>query len=147
PPFADEQTYLEAVGGLPVPTGEQIRDFVQWVAGAKSWYKHLPVRPPGAPMHFYLDLNAGRDRLRRWGHEVIYRDRTERTQQIHYSWMTTQEYRRRFGYLAFSCATSTGIWTDEMLEDGVATLDPNVLAPLVEGEPGALRLVPEEVLK
>ncbi len=147
PPFADEQTYLHYVAQRPMPTDEQITDFVKFVAGAKSWYKHLPVRPPGAPMHFYLDPNAGRDRLRRWGHEVIYRDRTEQTRKIHYSWMTTKDYRRRFGYLAYSCAMTTGIWVDEMLEDGVATLDPNVLAPLVEGEAGQLRLVPEAILE
>ena len=147
PPFADQRDYLEEVGALPVPTSEQIKDFVTFVSEAKSWYKHLPARPPGAPMYFYLDPNAGRDRLRRWGHEVIYRDRTEHTQQIHYSWTTTQEYRRRFGYLAYCCRNSTGIWTDEMLEDGVAALDPNVSEPLIEGEPGRLLLVPEVVLE
>lgn len=146
PPFADEQTYLETASRLPVPGDEQIRDFVQYVAGAKSWYKHLPARPPGSPMHFYLDPNAGRDRLRRWGHEVIYRDRTEHTEKFHYTWMTTEEYRRRFGYLAFCCPDVTRVFTTEMIEDGIATLDPNVLAPLVEGEHGRLALVPEVVL-
>jgi hypothetical protein len=147
PPFADERDYLEDIGSLPIPTSLQIRDFVSFVSAAKSWYKHLLSRPPGAPMHFYLDPNAGRDRLRRWGHEVIYRDRTEDTKAIHYSWMTTEEYRRRFGYLAYCCAMSTGIWTDEMLQDGVAALDPNVSEPLIEGEPGRLLLVPEAVLE
>lgn len=71
PPYANEQTYLRSVSSLPLPTGEQIADFVGFVSGAKSW--HLPPRPPGAPIYFYLDENAGRDRLRRWGHEVIYR--------------------------------------------------------------------------
>jgi hypothetical protein len=60
--------------------------------------------------------------------------------------MTTQEYRRRFGYLAYCCPRSTGIWTDEMLADGIATLDPNVTDPLVEGDPGQLVRVPEVVL-
>ena len=147
PPFADQRDYLEGVGWLPIPTPEQIRDFVSFVANAKSWYKHLPGRPPGAPMHFYLDLNAGRDRLRRWGHQVIYRDRTENTEKLHYSWMTTKEYRERFGYLAFCCAMSTGIWTQEMLKDGVAALDPNVSEPLIEGEPARLVQVPEVVLE
>jgi len=147
PPFADEGDYLDGVGDLPRPTSEQIEDFVTFVSGAKSWYKHLPARPPGAPMHFYLDVNAGRDRLRRWGHEVIYRDRTEHTEKIHYSWMATEQYRRRFGYLAYCCPMSTGIWTDEMLQDGVAALDPNVSEPLIEGEPGRLSMVPEAVLE
>jgi hypothetical protein len=147
PAFAEQEDYLKSVSGLPIPTTAQIDDFVTYAAGAKSWYKHLPCRPPGAPMHFYLDPNAGRDRLRRWDHQVIYRDRTENTEKFHYSWMTTEEYRRRFGYLAYCCAMSTGIWTDEVLQDGVATLDPNVSEPLIEGEPGRLLLVPEAVLE
>lgn len=147
PSFADELAYLQTVAQLPIPTAEQITDFVTFVAIAKSWYKHLPARPPGAPIYFYLDPNAGRDRLRRWGHQVIYRDRTGHTKKIHYSWMTTAEYRRRFGYLAFCCTNGTGIWTDEALEDGVATLDPNVSEPLVEGESGRLSLAPEVVLE
>jgi hypothetical protein len=77
---------------------------------------------------------------------VIYRDRTEHTDQLHYTWMTTVDYRRRFGYLAFCSPDATSIWTDEWLTDGVATLDPNVLAPLIEGEEGRLALVPETVL-
>src|SRR5208337_2321892 len=69
------------------------------------------------------------------------------TERLHYSWMITEEYRRRFGYLAFCCAMSTGIWTEEMLNDGVAALDPNVSEPLIEGEPGRLALAPEAVLE
>jgi hypothetical protein len=147
PSFADEKSYLRTVAGLPTPTAEQMNDFVTYVAGAKSWYKHLPVHPPGSPMHFYLDPNAGRDRLRRWGHQVISRDRTEQTQKIHYSWMTTVEYRRRFGYLAFCCPDVTSVFMTEMLDDGNATLDPNVSSPFVEMTPGRLVLVPEAVLE
>jgi hypothetical protein len=146
PAFAEEQGYLTSVAQLPTPTREQTTDFVQYVAGAKSWYKHIPARPPGTPMFFYLDPNAGRDRLRRWGHEVIYRDRTEHTEQFHYSWITTQEYRQRFGYLAFCCPNVTSLFMTEMLDDGIATLDPNVSAPLIEGAAGRLSLVPEVVL-
>jgi len=63
--------------------------------------------------------------------------------------MTTEECRRRFGYLAYCCRNSTGICTDEMLQDGVAALDGNVSEPLIEGEPGRLLLllVPEVVLE
>jgi len=146
PPFAAEPDYLRAVSGLPIPTKDQIENFVTYAAGAKSWYKHLPARPPGSPMHFYLDPHAGRDRLRRWGHRVIYRDRTEHTEQFHYTWMTTAEYRRRFGYLAFCCPDVTRLFTGVMLDDGMATLDPNVMAPLIEIDVGTLVLVPKAVL-
>ncbi len=146
PRCMDEAVYIHKVAQLPPPTEEQIVDFVAFVAGAKSWYKHLPACPPGAPMHFYLDPNAGRDRLRRWGHQVMYRDRTEYTEQFHYSWMTTEEYRRRFGYLAFCCSEVTRLFMTEMLENGSWKLDPNVMSPFIEGEPGTLSLVPETVL-
>jgi hypothetical protein len=146
PPAMDEADYIRAVAQLPIPTDEQIIDFVSFVAGAKSWYKHLPCRPPGAPMAFYLDPNAGCDRFRRWGHQAIFRDRTHATEQLHHTWMTTHEYRTRFGYLAFCCELGTGIFMDETLADGMATLDPNVFAPLIEGKPGTLSSVPKRVV-
>jgi hypothetical protein len=146
PPHLDEAAYRQRVVDLPLPTAAQIDDFVAFVSEAKSWYKHLPARPPGSPMFFYLDPHAGQDRLRRWGHRVLYRDRTDSTQKLHYTWMTTADYRRRFGHLAFCCLHATSIWTDEMLGDGAATLDPNFSEPLVEGEPGHLMLPPETVL-
>jgi hypothetical protein len=147
PPHLDEQRYIQQVRGLPTPTLDQIADFVGFVSEAKSWYKHLPACPPGSPIYFYLDPHAGQDRLRRWGHRVIYRDRTATTDSIHYTWMTTADYRSRFGYLAFCSPHVTTIWTDEQLADGVATLDSNVSEPLVEGDSGRLVQVPETVLE
>lgn len=54
-----QPSYLDIIGQLPIPTAEQTRNFAEYVAGAHSWYKHLPVYPP-APFVFYLDPNAGR---------------------------------------------------------------------------------------
>jgi hypothetical protein len=147
PRYSNEGTYLTSIASLTPHTEAQIKDFVSFAADAKSWYKHIPARPPGEPMHFYLDPNAGRDRLRRWGHRVAYYDRTEGTRKLHYSWLTTSEYRRRFGYLAFSCPVGTVIWMDETTEAEIWTRDPNFSAPLIEGSSGALALVPAAVLQ
>jgi hypothetical protein len=67
-------------------------------------------------------------------------------EQFHYTWMTTAEYRRRFGYLGFCCPDVTSLFMRVTLDDGIATLDPNVMAPLVELHPGMLGLVPRAVL-
>jgi len=146
PPFAEEGGYLASVRLLPAPSPRQIENFVRFAGGAKSWYKHLPVRPPGGPMCFFLDANAGRDRLRRRGHRVLYRDRTAQTEKLHYSWMTTEEYRRRFGYLSFCCPYGSSIWMDEKIEGEIWTRDPNFTEPLIETQAGRLARVPESVL-
>ena len=38
-----EPSYLEIIKQYPLPTDEQTRAFAEYVAGAHSWYKHLPV--------------------------------------------------------------------------------------------------------
>jgi hypothetical protein len=58
--------YLEIVSQLSLPTVEQTQAFTDYVVGAHSWYKHLPLLPPGAPFTFYLDPNAGRQISERW---------------------------------------------------------------------------------
>jgi hypothetical protein len=47
---------------VALPDDEQTRNFAEHVAGAHSWYKHLPPLPPGRRFAFYLDRDAGRER-------------------------------------------------------------------------------------
>jgi hypothetical protein len=70
---------------LTMPTLLQMQQFAEFVSGAYSWYKHLPLLPPGQPLQFFLNPAAGMQLIR-----------------FHYSWLPTTEYRDRFGYLAFS---------------------------------------------
>ena len=100
--------YLAQVRGLPLPTDEQRRNFVDYVANAHSWYKHLPAFLPGAPFHFFVDRAAGCDWLAlRDGSRAI----AERTEQgFHYSSIPTAEYRTRFGFLSYSCARGTAVF-------------------------------------
>ena len=76
--------YMQVVRVLPRPSPEQISSFVAYVAGAHSWYKHLPLTPPGVQFFFFLDPNAGCDLLLGPGGTAKYRQRTESTQRFHH---------------------------------------------------------------
>ena len=89
-------TYLEAARALPIPSDEQTRTFAEYVTGAHSWYKHLPMLPL-SPFVFFLDPNAGRSMVHVTGDEVAFVDNTDGNPGIHYTWQTTDAYRRRFG--------------------------------------------------
>jgi hypothetical protein len=73
--------------GTAVPTLEQCQEFVAHVCWAHSWYKHLSLLR-GAEFVVLLDAEAGAGF-------------TEDKPRYHYSWRTTEEYRRRFGFLNF----------------------------------------------
>ncbi len=94
--------YLDLVRELPRPTPAQTDAFATYVAGAHSWYKHLPAFPPGAAFSFFLDPNAGRSLLHTPAGDVAYVDRTDEKERFHYTWMTTTEYRERFGCWEYS---------------------------------------------
>ena len=100
--------YQKYVGWLPRPSPEQIENFVQFVSAAHSWYKHLPLLPPGAPFHFFVDPFSGHDRIVQRGGGVVLEERTEASRRFHYTWMTTKEYRRRFACLAYESGAGTG---------------------------------------
>jgi len=73
--------------GTGVPALGQRHEFVAHVCWAHSWYKHLSLLR-GAEFVVFLDAEAG----------VGF---TEENPRHHYSWRTTEEYRRRFGFLNF----------------------------------------------
>jgi len=99
--------YLEIIGEIPLPTLQQKENFAAFVAHAHSWHKHLPLLPPGVPFHFYLDKYAGCDRVLTEGTTTTYVERKK--QGFHYSAIPTDEYRTRFGYLAFSCNAGSSV--------------------------------------
>lgn len=85
---------------LPTPTAEHMSNFAEFVSEAHSWYKHLPLRPPGVAVRLFLDPSAGMQRTMDESGEVGVEERLKTG--FHYSWIPTKEYRDRFGYLAFS---------------------------------------------
>ena len=95
--------YREIVKALPRPTPVQIDNFVKYVSEAHSWYKHLPLLPPGETFQFFIDPFSGFNRVIQPGGQVIHKKRTENDEfKFHYTWMTTADYRSRFGHLTYA---------------------------------------------
>jgi len=115
--------YRRWIADIQLPTNSQIEAFADYVASARSWYKHLSLKPPGENFHFYIDRHAGVDRLVNRSSEVHFRTRTQNTASFHYSWMTTAEYRERFGCLAFSCTAGPALFMDDYLGDYALIID------------------------
>jgi hypothetical protein len=106
--------YLRLISELPLPTVEQTRAFANQVANAHSWYKHLPVFPPGRVFIFFLDPQAGRSVKEYGGRrefaakfedykgvtppKVVIQDIVDRRQCGHYSTKPTREYLDQFGH-------------------------------------------------
>jgi uncharacterized RDD family membrane protein YckC len=102
--------YRKAIAHIPAPTESQITEFARYAAEAKSWYKHLPLLPPGVPFTFYIDPWAGLDRILEDRGGMVFLQRTEQSPKFHYTWMTTEAYRDRFGRLAFACPAGTALF-------------------------------------
>jgi hypothetical protein len=84
--------YVRTLEGVELPTDEQTRAFIEWVASAHSWYKHL--RRP-APFWFHLDAHAGLSRA----HESDPPSFSEVTvkHRFHHNFRTTRQWREQFG--------------------------------------------------
>jgi len=131
--------YLALVRNLPLPTSEQRRNFVDYVACAHSWYKHLPAFLPGAPFYFYIDRPAGCNWVRPQDGSYVVAERQK--EGFHYSDIPTAEYRTRFGYLSYSCASGTAVFAG----GGALTL-PRDKVVAIPGEDARPSYLPEAVL-
>jgi len=134
-----------------LPSESQIEAFVEYVMAAKSWYKHLPLWPPGVPFYFFIDPWAGLDRLLTLDGRVTHLRRSADQPGFHYSWMPTDVYRSKFGRLTFAAEAGDALYFTLAAE----LPDGRVLRGLVDsnwsrvtihlGDGGELQL-PEEVL-
>jgi hypothetical protein len=96
------------------PTPAQYQAFCEHLCDAHSWYKHLPLLT-GARFVVFVAADAGAGRLVAVAHGPDIMTATHVTLEparegpaftdehprLHYSWRTTKEYRRRFGYLDY----------------------------------------------
>jgi hypothetical protein len=89
-------SYQELISQIVLPTHEQTMRFVDYVVRAHSWYKHLPLFPPGATFVFYFDPDAGRILQSQEGKRLI-KDIEDKKECSHYNMMLTSEYREKFG--------------------------------------------------
>lgn len=132
--------YLDLVSSLPPTTPQQNENFADFVSHAHSWYKHLPLYPPGFPFYFFIDKHAGCDWVLRddGTGKVVERDETG----FHYSAIPTKHYRTRFGHLAFSCDAGTTV----LLGGGPIVIPRDQIAA-VAGDDDKLYRLPSEILK
>jgi hypothetical protein len=103
--------YLEQIDGVPIPTPEQRARFAEFVSRAHSWYKHLPRFLPGVPFYFFLDRYAGFDREIRTNEDGVLDGSgamVPRAEQgFHCSAIPTEDYRSRYGHLAYSASAGS----------------------------------------
>src|SRR5262249_50986179 len=94
---------------LPRPSHEQYREFAEHIGHAHSWYKHLPLLT-GGQFVIFLSPDAGIGRLvariEGGGVQLVTPPEgpvfTDDNPRLHYSWTTSEEYRRRFGHLDYA---------------------------------------------
>lgn len=141
--------YSAVVAEVPRPSPAQVEDFVSYVFGAHSWYKHLPLFWPGLPFVFYLDPSAGlAQRFERDG-TVSFVERREGERFFHYNEMPTRRYLERFGHLMFHAAAGTRVmFVDPVgaLQAGGAALATDAPIKVSSTAHGSVE-VPPEVLE
>ncbi|GEM_PF-1777331 len=138
------QEYRDIVSTLARPTEDQIDDFIEFVCSAHSWYKPILLLKTKMPYYmkfiFYINPHAGMKLEYNWRVGYTARERLDTDEdKIHYTWMTTSEYRRRFGYLAYNNTIGTNY--DKPLSDTDGSY-PKV--PFIEGKYGA---IPDEIME
>jgi hypothetical protein len=103
------------------PTPEQYHAFCEHLCAAHSWYKHLPLLT-GARFVVFVAADAGTGRQVLVPSRVGSKDAPgftlvtppegsefiDEDPRLHHSWRTTQEYRRRFGYLDYMWGGGSG---------------------------------------
>jgi hypothetical protein len=136
-------SYQALVSELPRPTEAQIADFVDHVCHAHSWYKHMRLRVTRARLYFFLDPGAGMQHIGYLDGRVKVERRTQ--QGFHYSWIPTDEYRERFGHLAFS--RTGGVSVALSMQPGVAQVPSDDEPFIFDPKARSLVKVPAEVLE
>ncbi len=133
--------YLDLLAGVPLPTQQQKENFVEYVSHAHSWYKHLPLYPPGEPFYLFMDKYAGCDRVLLSDGKAALVGRSQ--QGFHYSDIPTEQYRNQFGHLGFSCGAGT---TVALLGRG-PLVEPRDKVPAVPGNDALMYHLPAEILE
>ncbi|HER00446.1 MAG TPA: hypothetical protein ENO22_13985 [candidate division Zixibacteria bacterium] len=83
------------------PTSEQIENFIEYLRQCHSWYKHLPLLPPGREFIFFIDPNAGMEILKYPDGQRLLSNIDWENYIPHYFKMPAVDYRKRFGRLEF----------------------------------------------
>jgi hypothetical protein len=133
--------YADSLAEVPLPTADQVENFVEYVAHAHSWYKHLRHNRPGNRFYFFLDKYAGWERSIMPDGTQTFKERTE--QGFHYSDIPTEKYRTRFGHLSYSCNSGTTVF---LAGPGPVVLPRDGVAA-VPSHDAQMHGLPEEILE
>jgi hypothetical protein len=133
--------YVDLLAQTPLPTEQQKQNFIEYVSHAHSWYKHLPLYPPGAPFYFFVDKYAACDRLVSRDGTAVLKKRIK--PGFHYSDYPTAEYRDLFGHLTYSCGYGTKVIP---LSKGPMVISHNDLTA-VPGDDARMYRLPPEVIE
>lgn len=87
-----ELGYIAETIDLPIPTDQQCKNFVDYVANAHSWYKHLSYKTP-TPFIFFLEPFVMMYHLKDGSVEEV----TDKKSLFHYSEMLTSDYQEKYG--------------------------------------------------
>ncbi len=138
----DLTEYRDLLRSVPRPTDEQAEAFARFVSEAHSWYKHLPLLPPGTPFRFFVDPYAGFHQEIVKGQAVLV---PSATHGFHYSSLPTRQYQTRFGHLAYACRAG---WSVSLVfDDGSALKGPDTSGAGVFTPDGQFGGLPPEVVE
>lgn len=125
---AKKNSYVDLIQPLSRPTQKQVADFVQHVAEADNWLKHLPLED-GPPLYIYLDPSAGaRLNYRRDTGHYFVEPLSSSSELVHGSELPTDEYRQKFGFLSYHIE----------LGGGTAAVEEGLMQRAMLPEPGII---------
>lgn len=85
-----------------------IGEYTLRVAAHHSWYKRLPTAGGLAGFEMFLSLTSGMRRLP--NNEWVDYLKNDGNSSFHYTWTTTEKYRKKFGYFDFRQVALTDKW-------------------------------------
>lgn len=144
--------YRQLAARTEPSTDDQCTAFVDYVSQHHSWYKHLPLMPPGEDFHFYIHPWAGTEMLVDSKGRGGFRERVPEKIGEFWTQSTTMNYRSQFGYLAYACKAGTQVvkiqtyrFRPSRVKTGIC--DSNYSVPILYLEDGEPRTPPPEILE
>ncbi len=137
-----EDGYLKIIRTSLPPTAQQTALFVSYIAGAHSWYKHLPIDRK-VPFYVFLDPHAGEYQVQDSKGRTVLRPLTDPKEHIHYTAQKTTDYRRRFGFWNYDAQYGTRL----LYRVGEEVVDTRTPGPRIMGKDGSWLPISEEILQ
>ncbi len=109
PPQLSLAEYRALFAGTSRPTETQVLNYIDHACEMHSWYKHLPLVPPGQGFQLLLDPQSGRKWVSEGDGPRMAAEIKQGDELWHYSMMPTATYRQRFGHLQLRMDDALGL--------------------------------------